>query len=61
LEVVDVSGGHSSMLQEREIDSLTGALLERLRVLGGVPEEGYPVPAAARNNSASLPAAMSME
>jgi FkbH-like protein len=61
LEVVDVSGGHSSMLQEREIDSLTGALLERLRVLGGVPEEGYPVPAAVRNNSASLPAAMSME
>ena len=34
LEVVDVSGGHSSMLQEREIDSLASAMLNRLGVLG---------------------------
>ncbi len=34
LEVVDVSGGHSSMLQEKEIDSLARALLKRLGMFG---------------------------
>jgi thioesterase domain-containing protein len=38
LDVVDVSGGHSSMLQEQAIDSLASALLERFPVLGGAPE-----------------------
>jgi thioesterase domain-containing protein len=32
LEVVDVSGGHSSMLQEHAIDSLASALLNRLPI-----------------------------
>lgn len=32
LELVDVSGGHSSMLQEHSIDSIAGAMLKRLSV-----------------------------
>ena len=45
LEVVDVNGGHASMLQEQEIDSLANALLNRMRLLGGVPEESANVAA----------------
>ena len=37
LEVVDVSGGHSSMLQAQAINSLASVLLKRFPVLGGTP------------------------
>jgi FkbH-like protein len=39
LELVDVVGGHSSMLQERGIESLTAALLARLTALPGTVSE----------------------
>ena len=41
LEIVDVEGGHASMLQEHAIDSLTSALLDRFPVLGGASDEHH--------------------
>jgi thioesterase domain-containing protein len=41
LELVDVSGGHSSMLQEEAIDSLASALLSRFPALGGLHDEHH--------------------
>lgn len=40
LEVVDVSGGHSSMLQEQSVDALVGALLDRFSVVGLAADGG---------------------
>jgi thioesterase domain-containing protein len=59
LEVVDVDGGHSSMLQERAIDSLAGALLARFRSYEAESEIREEV--AVRNNPTSLLASMSIE
>ena len=41
LEIVDVEGGHASMLQEHAIDSLTSALLDWFPVLGGASDEHH--------------------
>jgi hypothetical protein len=36
--VVDVRGGHSSLLQEQASDSLAGILLDRFPILGSAIE-----------------------